>query len=97
MQAAVKAAVGEEATVFEQISDGSRSFRKGEIVRVKHKNKGAATVGLIQHFYVQKASHLSPVFKALNVRDMRLGRKMQHCIQAMKLMLSRCLWDGPCS
>lgn len=56
VQAAVRAVKGEEATVFGRISDGSRSFKTGEVARVQNQQKKPATVGRILHFCVQKAS-----------------------------------------
>ena len=59
-QAAVRAVKGEEATVFERISDGSRTFKTGDVVRVQNQQKKPATVGRILHFCVQKASCTTP-------------------------------------
>lgn len=57
MQAVVRADKGEETTAFLRISDGSRSFQRGDCVRVQNANpKKAATVGRILHFYVQRVS-----------------------------------------
>ena len=57
MQRAVRAAKGAETTVFERISDGTRSLKKGDLVRVQGQGKNKPPiVGRILHFYVQKAS-----------------------------------------
>lgn len=57
MQRAIRAAKGAETTVFERISDGTRSFKKGNLVRVQgHGKNKPPIVGRILHFYVQKAS-----------------------------------------
>ena len=57
MQRAIRAAKGAETTVFERISDGTRCFEKGDLVRVQGQGKNKPpTVGRILHFYVQKAS-----------------------------------------
>lgn len=42
--------------MFERISDGTRCFKKGDLVRVQGQGKNKPPVGRILHFYVQKAS-----------------------------------------
>ena len=53
----MRADKGEEATVFLRISDGARSYSRGDCVRVQNAHtKKPPVVGRILHFYVQRVS-----------------------------------------
>jgi hypothetical protein len=60
LQAAVRSSKGEDITVFERIDDGSRTIRKGDVVRLHRK---PVLMGRVLYFFIGQVRNHMPTLE----------------------------------